>query len=673
MMKRYFLFLLLLPMLVFGFACTEIETVSDQSADDESSYRFPHFDWADHPDQFADIAKPVDYEIQIALDDKFKRIIDEDKVGLSRYVHDKPFDPGTYYWRTRSITADGEQSEWSVTKSVSISSADELVTVAKPAAGVDATKIVQQAVREVKKFAASGKSVKLLFPAGDYFFNEQLTGALIKLNNVGNIEIEGAGAKLHFSSRFQGLIQAEHCSNVSISGFSVTYAKGSLRIQGRILEVDEEKRIAKISIEEGYSGFEASSNDLRDVFILLDPKIDGRMLDYGSSFYRLKTHNKNSDGTWTVNLDKGGDVTDWKPGGRFVFHFRSGSTLFIDFPECNAVTAYGIETDGWGGMGFVSKKGSLFNILHCKTVMQEGKWMMGNADGIHVREHVIGPWVEGTKIEAIGDDGVAYYARPISVSKSKVDGNPKAAICNVTFFNFVPGDELAFFEPREGKIILETVVETVTPQDDGKFLVNFRDELPEGMITDVGLSRVKDGKGSGAGFDGMATKGKLQDRTQIWNRSKSCGEFVIRNSEFLNIRRYGTVFRSKRGVIENTLYKCASSSAIHFRNETAWPNGLYISEIIIRNNEIVDCGFDGTGKQAVISFHFERRGGGIVQSIGPRNILIEGNKIKDCSIPAISIEATSNLLMRNNQRILADGSTVAAKYRAVRSKGVVQE
>tara|TARA_B110000305_G_scaffold100377_1_gene113030 strand:+ start:153 stop:416 length:264 start_codon:yes stop_codon:yes gene_type:complete len=79
----------------------------------------------------------------------------------------------------------------------------------------------------------------------------------------------------------------------------------------------------------------------------------------------------------------------------------------------------------------------------------------------------------------------------------------------------------------------------------------------------------------------------------------------------------------------------------------------------------------GWGRKGVV--HFERRGGGIVQSIGPRNILIEGNKIKDCSIPAISIEATSNLLMRNNQRILADGSTVAVKYRAVRSKGVVQE
>jgi hypothetical protein len=306
--------------------------------------------------------------------------------------------------------------------------------------------------------------------------------------------------------------------------------------------------------------------------------------------------------------------------------------------------------------------------------MQEGKWMMGNADGVHIREHVVGPWIEGTHIQGLGDDGMALYARPIAIALAKPNGEAKVALCDTVFFNFDKGDEVTFFEPTQGKILLETVVEKVEKQADGRYLVEFRDDLPDDMITGEELARVKanEPKKNG-GWDTNANSSKLQDRTQIWNRSKSCGEFVIRNSKFTNIRRYGSVFRAKRGVVENNVYKSASSMAIKFRNETAWPNGLYASEIIIRNNVIDDCGFDGTGTQAVVSFIFERRGGGNVQSIGSRNLLLDNNQLINCPSPAFQFEACENVVLRNNQKLLQDGTQVAAKHKALRSKAVIQE
>ena len=633
-----------------------------------SSYKFPHFDWEDHPEQFADMAKPVSYVIQIATDRSFSTIIDQDTIALSRYVHDQPFKEGTYYWRVKSMTYDGVVSSWSDKNRFIIEPPQEIVTVVPPNKGEDGTEPVQNAIREAKELAASGKSVRLVFPAGDYYFGDTFSGALIELNGISNLEIEGTGATLYFSNRMQGLIQAKGCENISISGFNVTYPNRVFRVQGFIEAVYPETRKVTVSLEDDSPGFDASSSIARDIFILLDPFIDGRLKDYSSHFYRMESYEENSDGTFTVQLDSGGDFTDWEVGGRFVYHFRGGSTLFVDFPESRHMTAFNLTTDGWGQMGFTSVKGSNFNILHCNTVMAEGKWMMGNADGVHIREHVIGPWIEGTHIQGLGDDGLALYARPMVIVADNHEGNPQAAIIDTLFFNLETADEVSFFEPRLGKILLETTIERVQKRDDGRYLVHFSDELPEGMLTEKDFTSDEEYSPRG-GWDVVANFGQVQDRTQIWNRSKSCGEFVIRNSKFTNIRRYGSVFRARRGLVESNTYISTSSHAVNFVNETQWPNGLYASEIIIRNNVIRDSGFDGHGTQAAISFRFERRGGGIVQSIGARNLLIDGNTFIDCNTPEIELSAVANVVIRNN-KIYHDGEWLPAQYRAVRSENI---
>ena len=333
------------------------------------------------------------------------------------------------------------------------------------------------------------------------------------------------------------------------------------------------------------------------------------------------------------------------------------------------MTAFNLTTDGWGQMGFVSVKGSNFNILHCNTIMSEGKWMMGNADGVHIREHVTGPWIEGTHIQGLGDDGLALYARPMVVVALKPEGNPQAAIIDTLFFNLEVADEVSFFEPRQGKILLETTIVSVQQQADGRHLVLFSDELPDGMITEEELTNDAEYQPRG-GWDAVANWGQIQDRTQIWNRSKSCGDFVIRNSRFTNIRRFGSVFRAKGGLVESNSYESVSRHAINFKNETQWPNGLYASEIIIRNNVIRDTGFDGTGDHPAISFIFERRGGGAVQSIGARNILIEGNTFQNCQSPVIGLEAVGNVVIRNNKQINEKGQSVPVQYRAERSENI---
>jgi len=91
--------ILSLIVLAFLFGCNNI-TFSKGF----NSYKFPHFDWQDHPAQFADMGKPFSYEIQIATDKAFSSIVDQDTIALSRFVHDQPFQEGNYFWRVRGIT-----------------------------------------------------------------------------------------------------------------------------------------------------------------------------------------------------------------------------------------------------------------------------------------------------------------------------------------------------------------------------------------------------------------------------------------------------------------------------------------------------------------------------------------------------------------------------------------
>jgi len=607
----------------------------------ESANPFPGFSWSEHPAAFKDMGRTVEYEIRISSSPEFDTTVDMDRVALNRYVHDKPFAPGTYHWQVRAIPYRGEPMNWSAPASFIIRKPEILITV-------DAAKDVVEAVREAvdKARAASGKSVRIVVPPGQYNISGSFKGPLFEMSGLSNIVIDGTGARMRFSSRKQGLIQAKDSSNIAIIGFDTSFAKGSLRVQGTIKAIDAPNRRITVAIEPGYPGFDASDKPKRDIFYLLEPKSEGRLKSGAPSFFRADGDIKQeSEGVWSFTLSR--DTGFCQVGDRFGFNFRSGSTHLVDFSGSRGMTACGLTTSGWGGMQFVSIEGSDFRILHCKTRFDAGDWMTGNADGVHVRGHVLGPWIEGITIQAIGDDSVALYARPAWMKSVQEGAGTRVAICRSEFFNLEAGNEVSFFQPLTGEILLETEVESVTPFGDA-FKVAFTEALP----------------------GDLRFKGPVQQATQIWNRSKSCGDFMVRGSEFINIRRYGTVFRSKRGVVENNNYRGISALAVIFRNEPDWPNGLYASEIIVRNNTISDSGFDGSGNHPAIAFLFGAYERGAA-SIGPRNLLIEGNTIQSCPSPEIVLSWTRNAVVRNNRARKESGALVPAKIESKKSTGII--
>ena len=621
-----------------------VEPVPETPA--HSSIPFPEFRWPEHPDAFSVPGHPVEYEVQFATDPGFSQLLKEDRIALPRYVPDRPLPIGTHYRRVRAISPDGTPQEWSDIESFSVQEPDLTVTVAYDPEAEHHSSAVGVAIQTAMNAMIQGQSVEVVFPEGTYRSAPVPALNFIHIQNAENLTLTGHGAKIELSIYDQTFISISDSRNILVQGFEIDMPEQLPFSQGYIRSVNREEAVLQMDFEPGFPTFaQHHFRAATGAFVLLDPDVDGRLKWGSRNYFQIDSEaiDPLSDRKFEVALTAPGYRTergeivnddvdlsilaqDIDEGDRFVYYLGTPSSALAYSRRSESVTFYEI-TDYAATRHYVAFDCSAMNFLHNRSIIKEGRWFNGYSDGIHVRSSPVGPWIEGMEINGIGDDAVALYARPNEISDlNGRSGSNTLLFKNNSFFNFEPGDSASFFRPPAGQILLETSVRSVA-QDSSGFWVTFEDPVPGNLILNENWT--------------------LGD--QVWNRSKSCGDFVIRNNSFLGVRRYGTVFRAKNGVIENNLYDGSSGAAIIFLNETAYPNGLYASNIIIRNNTIRNCAFDRIGTKVITSL-FKRLGQQEpAESIGPRNFLIENNSIDDCGRPPLEFWSTGDVVIRNNR------------------------
>ncbi len=599
---------------------------------------FPHFAWAESATAFEDVADPVRYEIEIANDAEFREIVDADTVHLNRYLHDEPLEIGRYHWRWRAGQRESIGQAWTPGGSFEIVAADHEVTVDFDPDAADHGEAVAAALARVRELSAGGASVRLVFPAGEYRWSGSPQSAFIELDGVENVVIEGREARVNLLRRDTGFIGLDRCRNVAAMGFEIDYPEERTVLQGRVIEVFPDEDRVRVRLESSSAGYDADYVKRSAQFIvLLDPEIDGRLKTGVTNFFRVDEDiRRGPDATWEFRLTypKSGAAKEWRVGDRFVHLLRGNAKWgLVDVQDCDTTTFHGIVSRAAGEFQYRGYEGTRLAVLHCGTELADERWLAGNADGVHARANVVGPWIEGCHFQALGDDAVALFARPATIAGVHPGDQENAVICRPDFFNLGVGDEVSFFRPRDGTILLETKVRTVVARSDGTWHVLFEDPIPDDLVIE----------------------GDIRDVDQIWNRSRSSGDFVIRNNRFENIRRYGTVFRAWRGVIENNTYIGVSDHAIVTKNGPQWPNGLYSNDIVVRGNAIRECGFEADESASPIAFHFFNRDSEPAASTGSTNVLIEQNEIADCPTPEISLVSAGEVVARENRVIVPDG------------------
>jgi hypothetical protein len=598
---RVLLFLLLLP-LVQGCGGHQEGGLQPIDLPPSGVMPFPQLFWTAHGKAWADVGQPVEYDIEIARDEDFRQVVDVDKVPLTRYVPDRPLEPGEYHWRVRARPAGSESEAWSEPSAFVISAPEEVVIVDYDPAAANHQPAVQEAVDRAVVLSREGKSVEVRFPPGTYLGS----GAkqFILLEDAKGLILNGDGVKVQLEDWNMGATRIERSRNVLVRGFTFDHQRQLPFLQARVTAVDAGKKEVTVVLEgEGADYDDEHVKKGMSTFSLLDPEVNGRLKAGAPNFYPKPRAVRSLGGRrYVLELDRA--PSGIAAGDRLVQFLRTDACSLFSAVDAVNVTYYGLTSHSASGGHYVGVSTSMINVLHCRSDISGNRWFGGNADGVHMRANPVGPWVESTVFNGIGDDGVAIYARPVRARVTWPDDRKNALIVTREFFDWEPGDALSFFEPQEGRIFFETTVESITPQGQD-FLVTLAEDVPRRLS--FGAS--------------------LLDDDQIWNRSKSGGDFMIRRCRFSNIRRFGVVFRSAGGVVEDCVFEGTSSSGLLFINETQYPNGLYCSEIIIRNNTFKECGFDSQ-PLGLMAFDFRRRGtGNLAADQGPRRVLLENNKI----------------------------------------------
>ena len=543
-------------------------------------------------------------------------------MALTPYVPDQPLPVGTYYWRVRSVQSGQPAGSWSALRGFEIQPPDEVVTVEYDPAADNHQPAVQAAINRAIELNRKGSSVEVRFPPGIY--RARSAQKFFSIDGADRLIINGEGVQLNLLESTMGAGEILNSRDVLVRGFTIDYPEQRTFLQARVAEIDTVGKSIIVELDKGSDSYDApyARRGLAH-FSLIDPKINGRLKTGVANFFPITGGAELIDGLrFRLHLPR---LDGIETGDRLVHFVREGGDSVFGASNSERLVFHKITNHSIGGGHYIGVSCSQIAVLHCRSDILGDRWYGGNADGLHIRGNRIGPWVEGSSFNAIGDDGVALYSRPVRASQTWPDGQRNALTITSEFFDLKPGDHVSFFNPAEGRIFLETKVREVAPE--GKnFRVVFEDEIPREMA--FGKS--------------------LQDDDQIWNRSTSNGDFMIRNSRFTNIRRFGVVFRAATGVVENCTFDATSSSAVLFFNETQSPNGLYCSDIIIRNNTMNDCAFD-TQPLGVIAMEFRRHDKDqLATDHGPRRILIENNRITKTTSTPIVLGSTRDVVLRGN-------------------------
>jgi hypothetical protein len=607
---------------------------------------FPRFRWERLPGTL-DHRAPLAYEIEIARDAEFGDVVDRDRVNLARYIADKPLDPGEYHWRVRAVPSASQPGKWSPTSSFTITPCDETVRADLDGSG-EALPALQQAFERASALSRTGKSVRIVVPKGDYILTpgkstdrrkqavaDRVAGeigrqSLLNLQDVSDVIVDFGGSSFAIQRWGFGFIRTTGCRNITFLNATLDWDRELAFTQGIVTATDAASGKITVRIEPGFPEFDAPQFRKSDGSgLLLHPSIPGRMKAGVPSFFDFKRQAevKTGDRLWELSVANKNNTQYFEVGDRFIRFAKAGAHVCVS-SDSQRVTYYGLTTYSTpGGLHYVAYFDNELAVLHCRELIKAGRWFGGNADGVHARSHPIGPWIEGLVVNGIGDDGIAFYTRPAKILAAHVDGNPRVFRFDKEWFNLAPGDRVVFFNPRQGLYFAEAVVAESRIEDGGHRVVFDRD-LP--MPEKIGPNHV------------MAD--------QVWNRDKTCGDFMIRNCRLTNVRRFGAVFRALGGVVENNHIEATSSSGILSLNEPPWPNGPMSSDLLIQNNTLKSNSFDlsrphmfGTIALVTCKHYIEP-----AEGRGPYNILIRSNTIADWQTHALHLSGTEDVLVEGN-------------------------
>lgn len=466
---------------------------------------------------------------------------------------------------------------------------------------------------------SAGIPVEIRFAPGRYIFDcEPTNRSTIELTNINNVLLSGNGAEIIVKRPEVSFIHVRNATNIIVKQFIVDW--DPLPFTQGIIEAADAAGTFDFRIDAGYPSLNEAYFAKPSFGMLKDKVIPGRMKEAVDDFFSNEGWSELSPGLFRFRLKRKEQYRAFAVGDRFVQYARIAS-LCRTFASEN-VTFIGITNYSSPGANYISSQSSRLSVLSCSVLLKPGRWASSGADGVHVQQNRIGPWVEGCVFEGLADDGVNFYTIPSYPVTFEGD-----VLAVTRHQSMVTGDTIRLFDPREGLLVHEARITSLLATN-GMNLLSLSPALTARITT-----------------------GKTKEADHVYNQNAMSSHFVIRNNVFRNSRRYGNYIKTHDGIIEGNVFEGLGSTAIIMANEPDWPEGFVAENVVIRNNVIRDCGMDGNTPW--------RRGGGIWIEThtlkaktaawrGMRNIVIASNAFIRPLSMAINIRSAAAVTIQSN-------------------------
>lgn len=420
---------------------------------------------------------------------------------------------------------------------------------------------IKAAINAAKSLAGSSTPVRVVLEKGTYDLMPG-EGRAFEFYGLEYLVVDGQGAEFLMHNPEAGYLKFENCKNLIIKNLNFDYAVLPFT-QGTVTAKNEAAATFDLQIHDGFPLLSESYFERAGQKWGMLKLSSGQLKEGVRNLFPYRGWTQIQDNIFRVKQPNSSYIEDIEVGDHFVQIARNngkGSAIYTS--NSQNITYLNLTIYASSAGSFNGNNMKEWAIINCNVTPKKGRIHSANADAVHVSGGYIGPWVEGCTFEGFSDDcvNIKHTKREIlSVINSRE---------LIVRYDVNKNDELIFYNPREGVLLGKAKVVDVKNLGSNQYTITLSEPVTITNISDH----------------------QTGDKCYITTRANE--SFVFRNNMVRNIRHVGMVIQAKYGVIENCLFENLSNVGIHIKNIADWGEGFVASDILIKNNQFINCGFD---------------------------------------------------------------------------------
>lgn len=518
---------------------------------------------------------------------------------------------------------------------------------ARPNSFGDATASVKRAIE-----AANGQPDAVLnFPKGRYDFwpdsatqthyyisnSSSETEFPVKNQRVGlffknskNLTVEGNGSTFVFHGKMISWV-LDSCENITMRNFTVDYERPgmsemtirSVSPSQVLVSVHPDSKFSIINGQVQWYGEKWIPNPKSFFLARLNPTEDKIYYSNWAPFQASKAEKEGAYG-----LKFSGDFSKFKADTGDILTLRDAIRDYVGVFQNRSknISLYNVHMNSMHGLGIVAQfcENLNYDRVDVEPAKGSGRVMASSADGMHFSGCRGQITINNCRFSGMHDDPINVHGTHLKVKEIISPTQLKLRFMHhqsYGFMAFSKGDTIAYLHAKALQIYGQGIVKSARLVNERELIVELEKPIPSQLQLDDALENI------------------------TWTPA-----LTLTNSRFERTISRGTLVTTRRKVlIENNVYYRTGMHAILIENDAmGWYESGPVSDVTIRNNQFIACGFNSAPESYAIKINPENSER-VKNYYVHQNIRIENNSFKQIDAPVLSAKSTKGLLFAHNK------------------------